>query len=249
LNRSRAIAWAGLGAGLLSNYWLLEWWLSERTDTPRSWVSDLATRTEATGWRFQALAIFSGLAICAFAAMLARRPSPAAAQVQEHRSLFRRGRPLGRIPSRRSAGLLALLAVGAFATVAGAAPLSCPEGIEPSCTLAEDPGDVVHALATGGEIVATVLAFLFLGLALLSPQERGRPLGRIPSQRSAAPSAGRVTLAIGAAWVALTVLTGVSYLSGDIDAIKGLVQRADQILFGIWLALLGLWAYHSEAPE
>ena len=43
----------------------------------------------------------------------------------------------------------------AFATVAGAAPLSCPEGIEPRCTLAEDPGDLIHALATGGEIVAT----------------------------------------------------------------------------------------------
>lgn len=61
---------------------------------------------------------------------------------------------------------------------------------------------------------------------------------------------GRVTLAIGAVWVGVTALTGVSYLSADVDAIKGALQRADQILFGIWLALLGLWAaHHSAAPE
>ncbi|HWC08672.1 MAG TPA: DUF998 domain-containing protein, partial [Solirubrobacterales bacterium] len=167
--RHRSTALAGFGAALLCNYWLLEWWLSERTDTPRSWISDLATRTEATGWRFQLLAILSGLAISAFSVLLLRVTNAA----------LRRG-------------LLALLCAGAFATVAGAAPLSCPEGIEPSCTLAEDPVDVVHALATGGEIIATILAFLLLGLGL----RRG----------------GRVTLGIGLVWVMLTAVTGLAYL-------------------------------------
>ncbi len=235
LDRSRPIALAGLGAALLCNYWVLESWLAERTDTPRSWISDIATRGEATGWRFQALAVLSGLAIAAFAVLLLRSFAPTPA----------RARGLRR-------GLLALLAVGAFATVAGAAPLSCPEGIEPSCSLAEDPLDVVHALATGGEIVATVLAFLFLGLALRSPG--GRHSFRYPERMATTPwGAGQVTLAIGGAWLALaalTALTAVGYVSGDVDAVKGLIQRADQILFGIWLALLGLWAaHHSAAPE
>lgn len=211
LVRHRSTALAGFGTALLCNYWLLEWWLSERTDTPRSWISDLATRTEATGWRFQLLAILSGLAISAFAVLLLR-------VVATSNSALRRG-------------LLALLAAGAFATIAGAAPLSCPEGIEPSCTLAEDPGDILHALATGGEIAATILAFLLIGLAL----RRG----------------GRVTLGIGLVWVVLTAVTGLAYLSGDVDAVKGILQRASQVLFGTWLALLGLWFAqdHSEAPE
>jgi len=198
VTRHRSIAIAGFGAALLCNYWLLEWWLSERTDTPRSWISDLATRTEGTGWRFQLLAILSGLAISAFAVLLLRRG---------HGALRR--------------GLLALLAAGVFATVAGASPLSCPEGIEPGCTLAEDPGDILHALATGGEIAATVLAFLLLGLTL----RRG----------------GRATLALGVIWLLLTAVTGLAYLSGDVDAVKGILQRASQVLFGTWLALLGWW--------
>ncbi|MDX6624856.1 MAG: hypothetical protein QOE75_2788, partial [Solirubrobacterales bacterium] len=39
--------------------------------------------------------------------------------------------------------------------------------------------------------------------------------------------------------------------SGDVDAVKGILQRASQVLFGTWLALLGLWFAqdHSEAPE
>jgi hypothetical protein len=206
--RHRSTALAGFGTALLCNYWLLEWWLSERTDTPRSWISDLATRTEATGWRFQLLAILSGLAISAFAVLLLRR---------DKRALRR--------------GLLALLAVGVFATVAGASPLSCPEGIEPGCTLAEDPGDVIHALATGGEIVATILAFLLLGLAL----RRG----------------GRVTLGIGLVWVVLTSVTGLAYLSGDVDAVMGIMLGPSQYLLGTGRALLGIWFAqdHSEAPE
>ena len=225
MNRSRSIAFAGLGAALVCNYWLLEWWLSERTDTPRSWISDLATRSEGTGWRFQLLAILSGLAISAFAVLLLRRD----------RGALRRG-------------LLALLATGAFATVAGAAPLSCPEGIEPSCTLAEDPVDILHALATGGEIIATVLAFLLIGLSLSSSALHLSPPGR---QMSGGQRFGAVTLGIGVVWLVLTAATALAYVSGDVDAVKGVLQRASQVLFGTWLALLGFWFAqdHSEAPE
>ncbi len=230
MNRIRPIALAGFGAALLSNYWLLEWWLSERSDTPRSWISDLATRSEATGERFQLLALLSGLAIAAFALLLLRRT--AAGSPQPRARMLRRG-------------LAALLAAGAFATVAGASPLSCPEGIEPSCTLAEDPLDVIHALATGGEIVATVLAFLLIGFALHPPG--GRHLS--PYRRQMATtrwSVGRVTLGIGVVWVLLTAVTALAYLSGDVDAVKGILQRASQVLFGIWLALLGWWASSSS---
>lgn len=200
--RHRSTALAGLGAALLSNYWVLEWWLADRTDTPSSWISDIATRTEASGWRFQLLAILSGLAIAALALLLRRV----------------RGRMLSR-------GVGALLGAGIFVAIAGAAPLSCPEGIEPGCPLAEDPLDAVHALATGGEILATALAFLLIGLGLLP----------------AASRAGRATLALGAVWLLLTAATGLAYVSGDIEAVKGILQRSAQVLFGVWLALLGIW--------
>ncbi len=146
-------------------------------------------------------------------------------------------------------GLVALLCVGVFATVAGATPLSCPEGIEPSCTLAEDPGDVIHALATGGEIVATILAFLLLGLALLQLGCRGSR--RIPRQSSTTRwGAGWVTLVFGLGWLLLTAATALAYVSGDVDAVKGVLQRASQVLFGTWLALLGWWfAQEPAAPE
>jgi hypothetical protein len=239
VTRDRSTALAGIGAALLSNYWVLEWWLADRTDTPTSWISDIATRTEASGWRFQLLAILSGLAIAAFALLLLRVVAITPAHRDERR-------PPG--PGRRMLrwGLVALLASGAFVAGAGAAPLSCPEGIEPSCSLAEDPLDVVHALATGGEIIATLLAFLLLGLALLPPG--GRPFGRIASQRSASPGgAGRVTLGIGAVWLLLTAATGLAYVSGDVDAAKGVLQRSAQVLFGTWLALLGLWFSRGRA--
>ena len=60
-----------------------------------------------------------------------------------------------------------------------------------------------------------------------------------------------MTLGIGVIWVVLTAATALAYLSGDVDAVKGILQRASQILFGTWLALLGLWMAqdHSEAPE
>ncbi len=222
--RHRSTALAGLGAALLSNYWVLEWWLADRADTPRSWISDIATRTEPSGWRFQLLAILSGLAVAAFALLLRRVVAISSA----YRKKWRPPEPRGRMLRQ---GLVALIAAGAFVAIAGAAPLSCPEGIEPSCSLAEDPLDVIHALATGGEIVATILAFLLLGLAL-------RPRG-----------AGRVMLAIGAAWLLLTAVTGLAYVSGDVDAVKGVLQRSAQILFGTWLVLLGLWFSRERLPS
>ncbi len=252
---------AGLATALLCNYWLLEWWLAERTDTPRSWISDLATRTEASGWRFQLLAILSGLAISAFAVLLLRVVAISTGTRLKWRPP-EGGGALVRL------GLFALLAVGAFATVAGASPLSCPEGIEPGCTLAEDPGDAIHALATGGEIVATILAFFLLGLGLA--RLGGRHFNRVPVEMATTPfpagTLGRVTLGIGLVWLLLTAATGLSYLSGDVDAVKGILQRASQVLFGTWLVLLGWWFAgesasdpgirgrkqtqdHSEAPE
>jgi hypothetical protein len=54
-------------------------------------------------------------------------------------------------------------------------------------------------------------------------------------------------MAIGAVWLALTVLTGISYLNGDVDSVNGLFQRVSQVAFGAWLVLLGGWA--SEAGD
>jgi hypothetical protein len=202
----RSIALAGLGAGLLCNYWVLEAWLSERSDLAGSWISDLATRSEATGWRFVALGVLSGLAVATFALMLLRQ----------------RGE---RSPTLRR-GLLALLAAGALIAIASAAPLSCPEGLEPSCSLEYDALDLVHSSVTLAESAATALAFALVGLGLL----------RLPRGRAG----GRATLLLGALWLLLTLLTAVTYASADIDSVKGLLQRGGQILFGGWLALLGV---------
>ena len=52
---------------------------------------------------------------------------------------------------------------------------------------------------------------------------------------------GAFTLALGAVWLALTIVTGVSYLSHGIDELKGAFQRVDQLVFGVWLLALA-WA-------
>jgi len=209
---SRSLALAGIGAGLLCNYWVLEGLLSERSDSAASWISDLATRTEATGWRFAALGILSGLAIAALALLLLPR--------------------LGALSATTRHGVRALFLAGTLAALASAAPLSCPEGLEPSCSLAYDPLDVIHAGATLAESVATGLAFLLLGLGL----------ARLPAWRRR----GRVTLALGGLWLALTLATTLTYLGADVDSVKGLLQRGAQLLFGAWLALLGTWAARRE---
>jgi len=51
-------------------------------------------------------------------------------------------------------------------------------------------------------------------------------------------------------WVlrlALILVTGVSYVSSDVDSVKGLFQRAGQVALGVWLVLLG-WR-SSESGE
>lgn len=60
-------------------------------------------------------------------------------------------------------GLLVGLAAEAMIVVASAAPLSCAESLEANCTLRVDGLDIVHSVATGGELIATVLAFGFVG--------------------------------------------------------------------------------------
>jgi hypothetical protein len=221
VRRPPTIALAGVAAALLCNYWVLEGLLADRYDLDSSWISDLATRSESSGWRFVALGIVSGLAIAGFALLLVR--------------------PLGGRSRTLRLGVNALLATGAMVVVASAAPLDCAEGLEPTCSLAYDPLDVIHAAATSGEIIATILAFLLIGLGLLAL--RGSHFDRSSSEMTATLGGpGAVTLAIGATWLLLTALTGVTYLGNAIDPIKGLLQRADQILLGAWLVLLGIWA-------
>lgn len=207
-------------AALLCNYWVLEGLLADRYDLDSSWISDLATRSESSGARFVALGIVSGLAIAGFALLLVG--------------------PLGGRSRTLRLGVNALLATGAMVVVASAAPLDCAAGLEPTCSLAYDPLDVIHAAATSGEIIATVLAFLLLGLGLLD--SRGLHFARIAGEMTATlREPGVITLVLGAVWLLLTALTGVTYLGDAIDGVKGLLQRADQVLFGAWLILLGLW--------
>jgi hypothetical protein len=73
VKRSSPILLAGIGAALLNNYWALEGLLARRSDLSSSWISDLAARTEAFGWRFELLEIASGLAVVAFALLLLSR--------------------------------------------------------------------------------------------------------------------------------------------------------------------------------
>jgi hypothetical protein len=226
VSRPRPIALAGVAAALLCNYWVLEGLLADRYDLDSSWISDLATRSESSGWRFVTLGILSGLAIAGFALLLLR--------------------PLGSRSRTLRAGVNALLASGAMVVIASAAPLDCAEGLEPTCSLSYDPLDVIHAIATTGEIIATVLAFLLIGLGFLGPAPRVRTLARIAGQSAnSRRREGMITLALGAAWLLLTALTGITYLGDAIDGVKGLLQRGDQVLFGAWLILLGIW---SSAP-
>lgn len=212
MTRSRSIALAGIGAALLSNYWVLEGLLAKRTDLSDSWISDLGARSEVFGWRFELLAVVSGLAIAAFALLLLPR--------------------LGTLSPLARRGVLALFATGILAAIGGA-PLSCAEGLEASCSLAYDPFDVIHATANVAEITTTALAFGCVGLSF----------SRLAPWRAA----GRASLALGAIWLLLTALTGLSYLSADIDAVKGVLQRSDQLIFGAWLILLGVEA--SRTPR
>lgn len=220
VTRSRPLVLASAAvAALLCNYWVLEDLLADRTNFDGSWISDLSTRSEGSGAIFVALGVASGLAVAAYALVLLAGP------LGERRPWLRRG-------------LLALLATGALIIVASAAPLSCAEGLEANCSLAGDGLDVVHAVATTGEIIATILAFALVGYGL----RRVRPLLSYEQQRAnALAEIGAFTLVLGALWVALTIVTGVSYLSHGVDELKGAFQRVDQVVFGGWLLALA-WA-------
>jgi Protein of unknown function (DUF998) len=195
-------------AALGANYWALEDLLADRTNFDASWISDLSTRSESSGGVFVALGIAAALALSLYGAVLL-------ANLGDRGTLLRRG-------------ALAFLIGAIFTVVAAAAPLSCAEGLEAACNLREDTVDVVHSIATAGEIGFTILAFLLLGFGLLRSERRAY---------------GIATLAFGAVWLALTIVTGVSYLSGDVDEVKGAFQRVDQIVFGVWLVTLawGCW--------
>jgi Protein of unknown function (DUF998) len=203
--RSRTIV---VGSAILAaagaNYWALEDLFADRTNFDASWISDLSTRSESSGATFVALGVVAALALLLYGVVLL-------ANLGERSALLRRG-------------AVAFIAAALFTLIAAAAPLSCAEGLEAACDLREDALDIVHSVATVGEIGATILAFGLLGLGFLRSGHR-RP--------------GLATLALGAVWLALTIVTGVSYLSHGVDDVKGAFQRADQIVFGIWLVGLG----------
>jgi hypothetical protein len=193
-------AWA---AALLCNYWLLEGLLADRTDLVGSWISDLSTRSEGSGAIFVVLGVASGVAVVVYALLL-------------------RG-PLGGRGVWVRRGVVALAVAGAFVVIASAAPLSCAEGLEANCRLADDGIDLVHDLATAGEIIATGLAFIFVGWGL-----RGRGFAGVAAW----------TLVLGALWVVFAIVTGLSYVSDPLDDVKGAFQRGDQVAFGLWMLVL-----------
>lgn len=190
-------------AALLANYWVLEGALADRTNFDGSWISDLSTRSEGSGGTFVAVGALAAVALVVYG-------------VEIVATLWERGPLLRR-------GALAFLFAALATVVAASAPLSCAEGLEAACSLKEDTLDIVHSVATAGEIGGTILAFGLLGLGFLRGGRR---------------RFGIATLAFGAVWVALTIVTGLSYLSGGVDEVKGAFQRVDQILFGAWLVVL-----------
>ena len=223
MTRPRSLALAGLATALLANFWLLEDWLAARTDLSDAWISDLAARTQVYGWRFQLLEIAAGLAVAAYAALLLRATAePGRPDEPPAPPLLRRG-------------LGFLLAAGALLAIGGGAPLSCSEALEHACDLSYDPFDLVHSTANLLETVSLAAAF-----ALVVNTLRGHPASR---------RLGTATLAIGAAWLALTLVTGLSYPFDGIDTVKGLCQRAAQVLLGCWLVLLGRLADSATKPE
>jgi len=209
--RSRPIViGTAVAAALLANYWVLEGALADRTNFDASWISDLSTRSEGSGGTFVALGVAASLALVIYGVELVA-------------TLGARGKLLRR-------GALAFLFAAVATVAAAAAPLSCAEGLEAACSLKEDALDIVHSIATAGEIGGTILAFGLLGLGFLRGGRR---------------RFGIATFLFGAVWTALTILTGISYLSNGVDEVKGAFQRVDQMLFGVWLVVLA-WAATSK---
>jgi hypothetical protein len=204
--RSRSVLiGSAIVAALLANYWALEDLLADRHNFDAAWISDLSTRSESSGGIFVALGVVAAVALLINGGALVA-------------SLGRRG------PWLRW-GAIAFVAAAAFTLIAAAAPLSCAEGLEAACDLRDDTLDVIHSIATGGEIGFTVLSFALFGIGFWRAGRR---------------QLGWVAFAFGAVWLALTIVTGVSYLSHGVDEIKGAFQRVDQILFGAWLVVLAL---------
>jgi hypothetical protein len=200
-------------AALLANYWVLEDLLADRHNFDAAWISDLSTRSESSGGVFVGLGIVAAVALLIYGGVLVAT--------------------LGRRGSLLRWGAIAFLVAAGFTLIAAAAPLSCAEGLEAACDLRDDALDIVHSIATAGEIGATVLSFALLGLGFLRAGRR---------------DLGWVALAFGTLWLALTIVTGVSYLSDGIDEIKGAFQRVDQIVFGVWLVTLAV-AVTARAGE
>jgi hypothetical protein len=206
---------AGIAAALLCNFWALEDLLARRTDLSAAWISDLAARSQPSGWRFQLLEVAAGAAIAAFAWLLLRRQG-------------------GRSPLLRW-GLLALLAAGVLAAIGGLAPLNCAEALERSCDLSYDPFDLLHTGANLLEVAALAAAFVLVGLG------SGRRLSSIEGQTTTGDMrVAKATLAIGALWLLLLALAGLGYLIGDLESVKGLFQRGSQLLLGAWLIVLAI---------
>ncbi len=204
--RSRpALIGSAIVAALFANYWALEDLLADRHNFDGSWISDLSTRSESSGGAFVALGILAAVALLIYGAMLVAT--------------------LGRRGSLLRWGAIAFVVAAGFTLIAAAAPLSCAEGLEAACDLRDDALDVVHSVATGGEIAATVVSFALLGLGFLRAGRR---------------DLGWAALTFGAVWLALTIVTGVSYLSDGVDEVKGAFQRIDQIVFGVWLVTLAV---------
>jgi len=134
-------------AALLANYWVLEGALADRTNFDGSWISDLSTRSEGSGATFVALGTLAALALVVYGIVLVV-------------NLGGRGTLLRR-------GAFAFLFAAVATVVAAVSPLSCAEGLEAACSLKEDPLDIVHSVATAGEIGGTILAFGLLGLGFL----------------------------------------------------------------------------------
>jgi hypothetical protein len=219
--RSREpIVVAGIAAALLCNFWALEDLLARRSDLSAAWISDLAARSQSSGWRFQLLEVAAGAAIAGFAWLLLRREG-------------------GRSPLLRR-GLLALLAAGVLAAIGGVAPLNCAEALERACDLSYDPFDLIHTGANLLEVAALGAAFVLVGLGR-ARLGSVRPLScREVQATNGGIGAGRMTLTIGALWLLLLALAGLGYLIGDLESVKGLFQRGSQLLLGAWLILLAI---------
>lgn len=207
MKRPGPIALAGVVTAVLGNYWVVEGLLANRTDPSGSWISDLAARSEAFGWRFELLEIVSGLAVVAFAMLLLPR-------LGQRSPMIRRG-------------LVALVAEGVLTMIGGAAPLNCAETLDPSCSLSYDAVDVIHATAELVSVAAMVLAFVLIGVGLVRLIPRG-------AEGRATLTIGAVWLLM-TAFTSLSYLgSDVDSVKGLAQRGSQLVFGAWLILLGIW---------------